>query len=157
MGSILDISCRECRYNNEYFLGVGEFFSERNNKSILIVNKIAGIDKHRIIIEDSFVQVFRCFGCNALFNKMQISYKVKDSLRLNHTVLYECTKCRELLYPLFTYGLYCPHHSIKYNSAGGKNNGNDYELYYYEKVIQDIPCYKCGNRKLYLNGWGVFE
>jgi hypothetical protein len=157
MGSILDISCRECRYNNEYFLGVGEFFSERNNKSILIVNKIAGIDKHRIIIEDSFVQVFRCFGCNGLFNKMQISYKVKDSLRLSYNVLYECNKCREPLYPLFCGGLQC-YRQINFNKTQRVENiRNDYELYYYEKVIQDIPCHKCGNRKLYLNGWGVFE
>ncbi len=157
MGNILNISCRECRYNNEYFLGVGEFFRERNKKSVSIINKLAGIDKQNIIIDDSFIQVFRCFGCNGLFNKLHISYRVKDSLQMIYSVLYKCVKCRQPLYPLFSYGQQFPNHSQKLNSEAGENNSNDFEIYYYEKVIQDIPCYKCGNRKLYLNAWGVFE
>lgn len=157
MGSILDISCRECKYNNEFFLGVGEFFSGRKNKSISIVNKIAGIDMHRIIIEESFIQVFRCFGCNGLFNKLQISYKVKDSLQLSYNVLYECNKCREPIYPLFYGGLQCSRHINLNNTHKAENINKEYELYYYEKVLQDVPCHKCGNRKLYLNSWGVFD
>ncbi|MEO8447156.1 MAG: hypothetical protein ABI528_06650 [bacterium] len=157
MGSILDISCSECRYNNEYFLGIGEFFSERNQKSISLVNKIAGIDKQRIIIADSFVQVFRCFGCNGLFNKMHIRYRVKDSVQFNYNLLYECIKCKEPIYPLFSEEVQCSHHLNHVKSAVEVDTKNDYELYYYEKVLKDIPCYKCGNRKLYLSAWGVFD
>lgn len=157
MGNILDISCSECKYNDEYFLGVGEFFSDRNKKSISIVNKIAGVDRQRIIIQDSFVQVFRCYGCNGLFNKMQISYKVKDSLHLSYNILYECNKCREPIFPLFFGGLQC-HRQIDFNKIHKADNiSNDHVLYYYEKVLQDVPCHKCGNRKLYLNGWGAFD
>ena len=159
MGNILNIGCSSCKYSNEYFLGTGDFFRERNIKSVAIVNKIAGIDISRILIVNSFVQVFRCFGCNGLFNKMYISYKVKDSLSLQYSILYECNKCREPLYPLFSDGILCTH---QLNHQKEKNTDEpelraDYELYYYEKVLNDIPCYKCGNRKLHLNAWGEFD
>lgn len=157
MGSILDIGCSSCKYSNEYFLGTGDFFRERDIKSIAIVNKIAGIDKSRILIVKSFVQVFRCFGCNGLFNKMYVSYKVKDSLPLQYSILYECNKCREPLYPLFSDRIHCTHQLMYQNEQKTDELRDDYELYYYEKVLKDIPCYKCGNRKLNLNAWGVFD
>lgn len=159
MGSILDISCSECRYNNEYFLGVGEFFGERENKSIAIVNKIAGVDKSEIIIEESSIQVFRCFGCNSLFNKLEISYRIKNRLPVLYNILYECNKCRQPLYPLFNDNVFCIRHSCDERSDSGENirSGNGYELDYYENVLKDIPCYKCGKRNIYLSGWGIFD
>lgn len=157
MGNILDIGCIDCRYSNEFFLGVGEFFRERNRKSADIVSRIAGIDKYKIIIENSFVQVYRCFSCNCLFNKMEISYKIKDSLPVNYSVLYKCNKCNEPLYPLFSDGIHCSRQIIYKNIKCSNPEINDYELYYYEKILRDIPCYKCGNRKLYLSAWGIFD
>ncbi|MBK8550678.1 MAG: hypothetical protein IPL53_06300 [Ignavibacteria bacterium] len=111
MGSILDISCRECRYNKEYFLGVGEFFGERENKSMAIVNKLAGVDKSEILIEESSIQVFRCFGCNSLFNKLEISYRIKNRLPVLYNILYKCNKCRQPLYPLFNDNVFCIRHN----------------------------------------------
>ena len=157
MGNILDISCGECKYSNEFFLGVGEFFSERNHKSAALVRKITGIEEYRIIIENSFVQVFRCFRCNGLYNKIDISYRIRDNMAVNYNILYECNKCHEPLYPLFSDGVHCSKH-IKYNNIKCIDISNiDYELYYYEKILKDIPCYKCGNRKLYLSAWGNFD
>ena len=157
MGNILDISCGDCKYDNEYFIGVGEFFRERNLKSAAIVCKIAGIDKYKIIIENSFVQIFRCFRCNCLYNKMDICYKVKGSQPVNFGILYRCNKCNEPLYPLFSDSIHCSKHISYQNMKCSDPERNDYELYYYEKVLRDIPCYKCGNRKLYLRAWGVFD
>ncbi len=156
MGSILDISCSECNYMNEYFLGIGEFFKERENKSIAIVNKLAGIDKSKIIIKESSIQVFRCFGCNSLFNKLEISFRIKDNLQALYNVLYECNKCRLPLYPVFSDNIFYMRHCCEEKSCLN-NFSNEFEFGYYENVLKDIPCYKCGKRNIYLSGWGFFD
>lgn len=158
MGSILDISCSECNYKNEYFLGVGEFFREREIKSIALVNRLAGISRSQIIIEECSTQIFRCFGCNSLFNKLEITFRIKDSLPALHNILYECNKCRLPLYPVFSDNVFYMRHSCERKSSGDRFKfNNDYEFDYYENVLKDIPCYKCGKRNIYLSGWGLFD
>jgi len=153
MGNIITISCRKCNYDKEFLIGVGELFFESQKNPKKIVNKLSGININDIIIEDNFEQVFRCFNCNRLSNKSTITYKLKDSIFI-FQIFYKCTKCKLPLYPLFNDSISCTNYYMENNKM---ENIENYESEYYQKTLEDIPCYKCGMRELYMNGWGYWD
>ena len=152
MGTLIRISCSNCKYEKEYLMGAGQLFFENQDRVKKLINKLSGVSVKEICIESNYNQVFRCFKCNRLYNKVSIIYKVEGTIFF-YRIFYECTKCRSPLYPLFSNCVYNQNY-IEHNKMGFNIN---YELDYYRNVMEDIPCYECGMRKLYISGNGVWD
>ena len=146
MGIGIIIRCKECDYSKNLQIGVGMMYAPHNilnleSKSPILKSLIPSkkiIEKIKMLIEsknavlanDYGHYIYRCPGCNELFDRFFIHLDYDDG---SFEPSYRCGKCRSTL------------ERIDHNPDEGSIEER------IGKILTSFPCPKCGSRSLYVD------
>lgn len=132
MGTSISVTCRSCKYTQEFQLGVGFMFYSlqavldcvRSKKVRQEIQTL--LNEHKIREETFSMDVFCCDKCNGLHNHLFVDLFYDDGQK--YEAVYKCPKCRK---PMRKIDIHC--HSGEWPCPGC---GNKF-LEVVEKIMWD--------------------